>query len=66
MFLHGEFLEGFSRNPLLFIGIPVIVLLFFRPSLARKPWVGWTAGIVLIAYSVLRNIPIEPFTYLAP
>jgi len=66
LFLHGDFHEGFSRNPLLFIGIPVMGLLFFRPSLARKSWVGWTAAIVLITYSVLRNIPIEPFTYLAP
>jgi len=66
LFLHGDFLEGLSRNPLLFIGIPVMGLLFFRPSLARKSWVGWTTAIVLITYSVLRNIPIEPFTYLAP
>jgi len=66
LFLHGEFFEGFSRNPLLFIGFPVIVLLFFRPSLARKSWVGWTAAIVLVTYSVLRNIPVEPFIYLAP
>lgn len=76
--LHGQFLDAFCYNPLMTILLPLIILYF----IARfADWVI-TGGnhidsrlnqkvllavlIVVCVYGVLRNIPVFPFTLLAP
>jgi hypothetical protein len=31
-----------------------------------RPWVPWAVLVILVGYGVLRNIPVWPFTLLAP
>jgi hypothetical protein len=53
-------------NPLMVVSLPVIGLLFFKPAWSYKKWVPWACFIILIVYGVVRNIPVSPFTCLAP
>jgi hypothetical protein len=64
--LHGSVSGALSMNPLLVVALPIIVLLYFRKKLAFQPWVAWGALIILLSYSILRNIHAWPFFYLAP
>ncbi|MCA9333461.1 DUF2752 domain-containing protein [Candidatus Saccharibacteria bacterium] len=64
--LHGRILDAIRFNPVLVFSIPIIVMLFVKPTWARKTWVPWCAAIVLITHGVLRNIPVWPFELLAP
>lgn len=75
--LHGRIYEAFRYNPLLFVATPFLALgvtselkryvtgraLFQKmlPSRAIMP-IFW----LVLAYWVLRNIPVFPFTLLAP
>jgi hypothetical protein len=68
--LHGDVANAFLFNPLPFVLLPVAGLawLVYRPaSLTAIPpkWI-WTLVGVIIAFGVLRNLPITPFTYLNP
>lgn len=76
-FLHGNILEGFKHNFL--IGLGILVLLYkvfllirakYNPSKnsnllyhSKTPWIILT---IISAFWILRNIPFEPFSYLAP
>ena len=74
--LHGRFAEAFRWNPLLFLlGIPAVIvflheyLRYIAPRLHLKPVVIPQPAIIgcivlIIAYWVLRNIPVCSF--LAP
>jgi hypothetical protein len=64
--LHGDLMEALAMNPLMVVSLPILVLLFFRRSWAGRPWVAWTAFVILILYGVLRNINSWPFILLAP
>jgi len=75
--LHGEWAQAFAWNPLF-----VILLPFLLYSLARSAYTMWTGNPapgfrtplrlaivvlwVMIGYWVARNIPVAPFTLLAP
>mgnify|MGYP005755808125 FL=1 len=73
--VHGDLAGALAMNPLLVVSLPIIALLLARvagwlPSnwhgLTRKlsdarPW-----AVVIIGYAVARNIPLEPFSWLAP
>lgn len=72
---HGHLYQGFRMNPLAVIAAPFIVatLLLFLYRWARlKPlpnlplWAVWTIISIVIGYMVLRNLPWEPFRWLAP
>lgn len=76
--VHGNFGEAFGLNPLIvlllpFLGYYLISYAFFgarrgRPmfgSLASPFW-GQLAFVTILAYWVLRNIPLYPFSLLAP
>lgn len=76
-FLHGNIIEGFKHNFLIGLGILVffykIFLLIrakFYPekssNLLYSPKTPWIIFILIIGFWILRNIPVEPFTYLAP
>jgi hypothetical protein len=64
--LHGHICEAFRFNPLLVVSIPCLGALILRESWAYKLWVPWMTFGVLLAYGVLRNIPVWPLVLLAP
>jgi uncharacterized membrane protein YedE/YeeE len=65
---HGNLLTALSYNPLLVLMLPVLVYLLFRsPSgMFRDARWAWVLGGVVMLYWILRNLPIYPFTLLAP
>jgi len=77
LMLHGRFIEAFRYNPLWAIGWPLLV--YVAASLVldfgygrRLPgrlhvrrWFWITLAVVLVLYSVARNLPWHPFTLLA-
>ncbi len=64
--LHGDVWGALGLNPLMVVSIPVLCLLLAIPRWRYHPWVSWCALAVLLAYGILRNIPLWPFDYLAP
>ncbi len=73
--LHGEFLLAFSYNPMGIVIWPVLLvvyIVFVRWAIWDKPFPNlplWAVIVftgVLVVYMILRNIPHEPFIYLAP
>jgi hypothetical protein len=65
--LHGNVAAAFQFNPLAISLLPVIGYLFVRREEdALKPVWIWTLLSVVVAFGVLRNIPVYPFTLLAP
>lgn len=76
--LHFEFYEAFRYNPLLFVLFPFIAYCIFiliansffgksyRMMLLYKNWFVWGFFGLLLVYTIMRNLPIHPFTLLAP
>jgi hypothetical protein len=75
--LHGNVVAALGYNPLLVIALPFIIavlgsyaLWWMRqrplPGFVTSRMVGNVALWVVGIYWVLRNIPVEPFTLLAP
>jgi len=76
--LDGNFAQAFRLNPLLMTLLPLAVLAFmleilgwvrgrplpFRLHLGRKS--GGLLVAILVLFWILRNIPVWPFTLLAP
>lgn len=76
--LHGRFAEAFSFNPLMTVVLPLIVIYVAArvidwvltgenhiDSKINVKMLTWLLGIILV-YGVIRNIPVFPFTLLAP
>lgn len=76
--LHGEFLKAFCYNPLMTVLLPLIGIYTAARAvdwivtgenhIDRKinvKFLTWVLVIVVV-YGVLRNIPVFPFTLLAP
>jgi len=65
--LHGNVATAFRFNPLAISLLPVIGYLFVRgeEDVLKPVWI-WTLLGVVVAFGVLRNIPVYPFTLLAP
>ena len=65
--LHGNVAAAFHFNPLAISLLPVIGYLFVsgEENNVKPIWV-WTLLGVVVAFGVLRNIPVYPFTLLAP
>ncbi|MBN1125368.1 MAG: DUF2752 domain-containing protein [Sedimentisphaerales bacterium] len=75
--LHGKFLDALDMNPLMVIALPFILYglgrqcywwFFGKKTTARRLrafWI-WIILIVVVTYTILRNIPLYPFTILAP
>ena len=53
-------------NPLLVASLPVLGLLWLFPNWQRKRWVPWLALAIVVGFGILRNLPVWPFTLLAP
>ena len=77
--LHFDFYAAFRYNPLLFISFPLIAYYSARLYISyvfgkdllpfpeiKNHWFGITVTAIVIAYWILRNIPVFPFTLLAP
>ncbi len=64
---HGRVGAAFALNPLMVLSIPLVVaLLVGRGRWQRHPSLPWLVFAVVVVYAVLRNIPVHPFTLLAP
>lgn len=73
--LNGHFYAGFRMNPLAVLALPFLLwftaLLFWR-LWRNKPlpdvplWLPWVTLAVILAYTIARNLPWEPFSWLAP
>lgn len=73
----GDFGAAFGYNPLLMLALPVLSYVylsflsgeFFGRRLPAptglQTWT-WVIPVVLVVYWIARNLPWEPFTYLAP
>lgn len=73
--LHGDLAGALARNPLAVLAVPYLLLAFVtfvlratgRPaprSTSLPAWVIWTLLVVVLAYTVLRNLP--GFSVLSP
>jgi hypothetical protein len=73
----GDLGTALSHNPLLMLALPALVYVylsflsdtFFDRRLPApnglRSWT-WVIPVVLVVYWIARNLPWEPFTYLAP
>ena len=76
--LNGRFEQAIAYNALTLIVVPVLVVALFRslwswlwelpikPSRRTPKWIPIAIGVVLVLFGILRNVPIEPFSRLAP
>jgi len=73
--VHGEFLKALDFNPLLVISLPVVITMVILEIVGwfrnRRygifhMWQAVALVALIVVYTVLRNLPIEPFIYLAP
>ncbi len=77
--LTGDVASFFTYNPLFAVALPLVVFLLARfivrllrgraptaPLATMSPGAGWTVLAVFVTYFVLRNVPLAPFTLLAP
>jgi len=72
--LQGELTQAWAMNPLVVLLLPVLMvlaaaeLLFRRYDLSHRIPVRviWILLAVYILFGILRNIPVHPFTLLAP
>ena len=74
---HGEILTALHFNPMLVLGLPFVAFFSARRALlwsSGKPLPPFTLQgrwliafvIVLVVFTILRNLPFSPFTWLAP
>ena len=54
--LHGDVARAVSFNPILALGVPLLIVLALRPQWGYNRCLGWGVAVVVIAYSILRNI----------
>ncbi len=76
--LHGYFLSSLRDNSFFVVSLPLVLytavsearfLLVGRPLPAdpiRRRWFLPLIGVLLLVFGVLRNLPFEPFVFLAP
>ena len=75
--LHGHWLAALRMNLLAFGFAPLLLLLGLSQWLRRgkprraamvwsRPWFVWLLAGVVVAFGVLRNLAVPPFTLLAP
>lgn len=64
--LHGDIKASLHNNLLLFPLLALIVVLIVKPGISLKRPVAIVIVAIVLLFTVLRNIPVAPFTYLAP
>jgi len=74
---HGEFIMAFHCNPLLIVGLTVVLLTRIRwpggegaSRLSRiifsRPGVAWAMSALVVGFGVLRNLPGPAFAWMSP
>ncbi len=74
LLVHGHPLAAFGENALAVALLPFLIYELLAILTRRmpvistrlRPWATWTLLAVVVLFAVLRNIPITPFTFLAP
>jgi hypothetical protein len=76
--LHGDILVAFDYNiAVMTVAVPLGAYFFLDqlfaavlgrglPSLRIRPAVVWAVAAAILVFTILRNIPVAPFTWLAP
>ena len=64
--IHGEFLLSVRNNCLLIPAIILLTILMIFPKLALKKSICYTVLAITVLFFILRNIPMYPFSLLAP
>lgn len=64
--LHGDILTSLHNNVLLIPGSVMILVLLVKPEVSLKRPVAVAIVVIVIGFAILRNIPVAPFTCLAP
>ena len=64
--LHGDLKSSLHNNALLIPLSATLMILLAKPQISLKRPVAIAIVTVVIGFVILRNIPFEPFTYLAP
>ena len=69
--LHGHVLAGVGRNPLLVVLAPLVVWSVLAwLGVVRRPdppaWALVALGVLVVAFTVLRNVAVSPLSGLAP
>ena len=76
--LNGQFEQAISYNALALIVLPILAIAIFRslwswmwelpikPYRSSPKWIPIAIGITVALFGILRNIPVEPFSWLAP
>jgi len=75
--LNGRLFTAFSFNPMLMILLPFLLFHFIRkginsfrgrptPLFLKNPKMAWALFGFMMLFWILRNIPLYPFTFLAP
>ncbi|MBP5585947.1 MAG: DUF2752 domain-containing protein [Lentisphaeria bacterium] len=64
--LHGDVKTSLHDNALLIPLAALVAFLIVKPNTPIKRPVAVAIGIVIVLFTILRNIPVAPFTYLAP
>ena len=54
--LHGEFSRAFAFNPLLVVAGPALLVLSLKREWCYNRYVGWGVVIIVVVYSVCRNL----------
>lgn len=75
--IRGEFITALSFNALMVLALPLIGYVYIGfltralagrqlPSISMSRWVPWGLIIFVLVFAIIRNIPLEPLTWLAP
>ena len=69
--LHGNLALAMQMNPLTVIALPLIPLMLWNSVNPNRTWMASVSDArlwlpVVIAFAVLRNLPWQPFVWLAP
>jgi hypothetical protein len=75
LLLHGHLYAAFRMNPLAVAALPFLLvfigIMIYRTYRGRSmpnlpSWAPWAALVVIVVYTVARNLPWAPFSWLAP
>lgn len=64
--LHGQLASAWRMNPMALLGLPLQLVLCWRPRLLRRPAVGYAILVAISLFGLLRNLPVYPFTLFVP
>ncbi|MFN3851361.1 MAG: DUF2752 domain-containing protein [Spirosomataceae bacterium] len=72
--LHGRFGEALQNNLLIYLILPIVVIILISEIIndkkaiktLQKPVFMWGFIILLLAFMILRNLPVYPFNLMIP